>query len=91
MEIEDLIQKIILKAYEISKNTKHDVVVDFCGYSNDIIIYVYKNGMKKNKRADYRAYIMLDEKIFNKVAIKEELQKTIEFLEKLEGSEQNND
>ena len=77
--MEELIQKIILKAYEVNKNTEHTVFVDFMGYVNCFQIYVYLNGWKENSNPDIKIETYLDEKF----AI-ENLQYMLNKLEELE-------
>lgn len=77
--MEKLLQKIMLKAYEVNKNTKHTVCVYFYGHVNQIEIYIYLNGWIADKDEDIKRDVYLDERTDNK-----ELQ---EILEKLEGLE----
>ena len=77
--MEELLQKIILKAYEVNKNTKHTIFVCFYGHVNQIEIYIYLNGWKPNKKIDINLGTYLDEKNANI-----ELQGILEKLEKLE-------
>lgn len=78
--MEELIQKIILKAYEISTKSKTDVFVDYSGHVNTICIYYYKNGWQEDDEWDFRLDFSLE---IEKEAIAK-LQFTLEQLEKLE-------
>ena len=75
----ELIQKIMLKAYEVNKNTEHTVFVDFMGHVNWFQVQVYLNGWKENSNPDIKIETYLDEKF----AI-ENLQYMLNKLEELE-------
>ena len=77
--MEELIQKIILKAYEVNKNTEHTVFVDFMGHVNWFQIHVYLNGWKENSNPDIKIETYLDEKFAT-----ENLQYMLNKLEELE-------
>ena len=57
-----LLQKIILKAYEITKNTKHDVFVNFSGHVNWLDVTIYINGWKEIEDPDIKKRAILDSK-----------------------------
>ena len=80
--MEELIQKIILKAYKVNKNTEHTVFVDFMGHVNCFQIYLYLNGWKENSNPDIKIETYLDEKFAT-----ENLQYMLNKLEELEGKE----
>ena len=79
--MEELLQKIMLKAYEVSKNTKHDVLVDFAGHVNSLSVYVYLNGYEEHKRFDItmETYLYLNEEV-----VLENLQNILKKLKELE-------
>ncbi len=78
--MEELLQKIILKAYEVNENTEHTVFVSFSGHVKWIEINIYLNGWKKNKEKDIEliAYLYEDKAI-------EQLKNILKKLEELEG------
>lgn len=78
--MEELIQKITLKAYKISTKTKADVFVDYSGHVNSICIYFYKNGWQEDIEWDFRLDFSLE---IEKEAITK-LEFTLKQLEKLE-------
>lgn len=78
--MEELLQKIMLKAYEVNKNTEHTVFVDFMGHVNWFQMHVHLNGWKENSNPDIKIETYLDEKF----AI-ENLQYMSDKLEELEG------
>ena len=78
--MEELLQKIILKAYNINENTEHTVFVDFSGHVESFEIKVYLNGWKEYKKVDIKLEVYLDEKY-----AKSELQHMLDKLEELEG------
>lgn len=80
--MEELIQKIMLKAHEVNKNTEHTVFVDFMGHVNWFQIHVYLNGWKENSNPDIKIETYLDEKF----AI-ENLQYMLDKLKGLEEKE----
>ena len=77
--MEELIQKIILKAYKVNKNTEHIVFVDFIGHVNCFQIHLYLNGWKENSNPDIKIETYLDEKFAT-----ENLQYMLDKLEELE-------
>ena len=77
--MEELIQKIILKAYKVNKNTEHIVFVDFMGHVNCFQIHLYLNGWKENSNPDIKIETYLDEKFAT-----ENLQYMLDKLEELE-------
>lgn len=77
--MEELLQKIMIKAYEISNTTKHDVLVNYSGHVNVLDIYYYENGWTKEKELTSIARISLEEKY-----AKGKLQFILNELEKLE-------
>lgn len=77
--MEELLQKIILKAYEVNKNTEHTVFVDFMEHVNWFQVCVHLNGWKENSNPDIKIETYLDEKF----AI-ENLQYMLNKLEELE-------
>lgn len=77
--MEELIQKIMLKAHEVNKNTEHAVFAEFMGHVNWVQVRVYLNGWKENSNPDIKIETCLDEKF----AI-ENLQYMLNKLEELE-------
>lgn len=59
--MEELIQEIILKAYQISTKTKADIFVNYSGHVNNICIYVYKNGWQESLDWDFRLDFVLEQ------------------------------
>lgn len=80
--MEELIQKIMLKAYKVNKNTKHAVFVEFMGHVNWFQVQIYLNGWKENSDPDINIKTYLDEKM-----VIENLQYMLTKLEELEGWE----
>lgn len=78
--MEELLQKIILKAYQVNKNTRHTIFVNFMGHVKWLEVQVHLNGWEENKNKDTKLIAHLD----NKFA-KAELQHMLNKLEELEG------
>ena len=78
-KMEELLQKIISKAYEVDKNTKHTIFVNFMGHVKWLEVQVHLNGWKENQSKDIELTAHLDEK----EAISE-LQNILDKLEELE-------
>lgn len=78
--MEELLQIIILKAYEINKNTEHTVFVYFYGHVDSFEIEINLNGWEQKKGKDIKLKTYLDGKY-----AKAELQHMLDKLEKLEG------
>lgn len=83
MEIKDLLQRIILKAYEITIYTENNISIEFQSISNSIEIKASKKELKQFRRYNFEKTIDLDDE----TAI-DDLQKAIEFLEKIEKEEE---
>lgn len=49
--MEELLQKLILKVYQINKNTKHDVFLNFSGHVNTFDVNYHKNGWSEDNEA----------------------------------------
>lgn len=47
--MEELLQKVITKVYQLNKNTKHDFFFNFLGHINKVEIFYYENGWKENE------------------------------------------
>lgn len=77
--MEELIQKIMLKAYQVNKDTKHTIFLDFSGHVNWIEITIHLNGWMQDVDPEKQLRVHLDKK-----EAMEELQKTLKTLEELE-------
>lgn len=77
--MEELLQKIILKAHEINQNTKHTVFYSFSGHVNWFEIMISLKGWEQDNEFD----IMLTAKLNEKTAT-EELKDMLKKLEELE-------
>ena len=78
--MEELLQKIILKAYKINERTKHTVFVYFYGHVDSFEIEINLNGWEQKKGKDIKLKTYLDRRY-----AKAELQHMLDKLEKLEG------
>ena len=78
--MEELLQKIILKAYEVNEKTEHTVFVNFMGHVNSFEVQICLNGWVGDKSPDIRLETYLEKKI----AI-ENLKNMLDKLEELEG------
>lgn len=78
-DIKELLQKIIVKAYEISNNTDYKVAVDFSGNSNAINMYYFK------EKEIEKLTMLVDTIYLNTEDTKEKLQEALQKLEELEG------
>lgn len=79
--MEKLMEKIMSKAYEVTKNTKHDVFVIFYGHVNSIDVYYSKNGWSEDNvddKIDIASINLESEKAIEK------LQQCLQKLEELE-------
>lgn len=61
LDMEELIQKIILKAYKISTEKKAAVFVAYSGHINSLCIYLYKNGWQENVEWDFKLDFVLEQ------------------------------
>lgn len=77
--MEELLQKIILKAYQVDKNTKHTIFVQFAGHVKWLEVRIYLNGWEEIRKRDIELTAHLDKK----EAISE-LQNILDKLEELE-------
>lgn len=77
--MEELLQKIILKAYEVNENTKHDVFVRFAGHVKQIELSIFLNGW----RDDYPD-IKFETYFYNESSATEILKNMLKKLEELE-------
>ena len=78
--IKELLQKIIVKAYEVNENTKHTVFVRFSGQVNWLEVKIFLNGWKEDANEDISYTISL-----RRDNIVEQLKEALEKLEELEG------
>lgn len=79
--MEELTQRIMLKAYQISTQTKADVFIYYAGHVNKFEIFFYRDGWKKDIDWDFKLETYLDNE--KEAIIK--LQLILKELEKLEG------
>ena len=77
--MEELIQKIMLKAYEVNNHTKHNVFVEFLGHVNWFNVRIHINGWKEYSEPD----IKVETRLHKETAI-ENLQYMLTKLEELE-------
>lgn len=80
--MEELLQKLIAKVYELNKTTRHDLFLDFSGHTNQISIYCYENGWGSEKELIYvgPSALYLD----NEKTAKKEIENLLQELDKLE-------
>ncbi len=74
--MKELLQKIIIKAYEITTNTKHDAFVKYWGHINSIEVSIIRDGWKPNKDNSFCRDVYL-----NRENTKEELERVLKVLE----------
>lgn len=77
--MKELLQKIILKVYEINEETKHTVFLDFSGHVNKLEIRIYEKGWKVEEDATLKKEAYIDES-----DSKEQLKEILKELEKIE-------
>lgn len=75
--MEELLQKVIVKIYQLNKNTKHDFFFNFSGHINGLDIDCYKDGWNENKNPES---IMR----FTTELTEENLEKVLKKLEEIE-------
>lgn len=75
--MEELLQKVIAKVYQLNKNTKHDFFFNFSGHINRLDIDYYKDGWNENKNLES---IMK----FTTELTEENLEKVLKKLEEIE-------
>lgn len=75
--MEELLQKVIAKVYQLNKNTKHDFFFNFSGHINRLDIDCYKDGWNENKNLES---IMK----FTTELTEENLEKVLKKLEEIE-------
>lgn len=51
--MEELLQKLIAKVYELNNTTKHHFFLDFSGHVNAVSVYYYKDGWNIEKECVY--------------------------------------
>ena len=75
--MQDLINEIMTKAIEISKNTKSTIFVDYAGHVNWLEVRIFVNGWEENKDYDIniRAELGKEDAIEDLKHILEELKK----------------
>lgn len=78
--MEELIQKIMLKAYQLSTQTKADVFIDYQAHVNHLNITYYIDGWRADREKVVRKYIDLK---LGKFSIRD-LEDTLKELEALE-------
>lgn len=49
--MEELLQKVIVKIYQLNKNTKHDFFFNFSGHTNTFSINYCKDGFRANEKS----------------------------------------
>ena len=59
---EELLQKIISKAYEVNEKTNHSIFINFAGFFKSIELLVYIDGWKGNAHSDIQKLAHLDSK-----------------------------
>lgn len=79
-DIKELLQKIIVKAYEVNENTNHTVFVEFIGHMNWLDVDICTNGWKRSTSADIKYEVDLHSE-----DVLEQLKEALEKLEELEG------
>lgn len=77
--MKELLQKIMLKAYEVNENTKHDIFLRFAGHVNQIELNIFLNGW----RDDYPD-IKFETYLYNENSAMEILKSMLKKLEELE-------
>ena len=83
--MEELISKIVLKAYKISTKTKADVFVDYSGHINSFSISIYKNGWNEKQKPDYKKDLYM--RLYKDIEIENELEDILKILMNLEKGE----
>lgn len=78
--MENILEKIMLKAYKINKETKHKIFINFSGHVNSLNVRIYINGWGANKEPNIDEDIYLDEN--NVIKKLEEILREFEKLEK---------
>ena len=58
--MEIILEKIMLKAYKINKETKHTIFIRYSGHIDGLNVEIYINGWKERKKPDIDKYIYLD-------------------------------
>lgn len=67
MSIEELIQEIALKAYEVNKGTEHTVFLNFSGHVQWLELSIYTDGWKKDQAPNIDIRACLTEKYAKKI------------------------
>lgn len=75
--MEELLQKVIVKIYQLNKNTKHDFFFNFSGHINRLDIDCYKDGWNEKNNPER---IME----FTTELTEENLEKVLKKLEEIE-------
>lgn len=81
--MEELLQELILKVYNLNKTTKHHLFLDFSGHVNSITIYYYKDGYSEDKHIAYYELVYLD-----KETTETEMKKLLNKLDELEKGDE---
>ena len=75
--MEELLQKVITKVYQLNKNTRHDFFFNFSGHTNTFSIDYFKDGFRVNEKSLY----IID--VWTRMT-EENLKKALERLEEIE-------
>ncbi len=75
--MEDLLQKVITKVYQLNQKMKHDFFFNYLGHINKLDIFYYKDGWNENKNPEL---IMK----FTTKLTEENLEKVLKKLEEIE-------
>ena len=75
--MEELLQKVITKVYQLNRKMEHDFFFDFSGHTNTIDIYYYKGGWSEKKELIHIMEITT-------TLTENNLEKALEKLEKIE-------
>lgn len=76
--VEELLQKLMLEAYKINRDTKHSIFLDFFGHTNELDLQIHTNGWKSGVSADIKKTVYL-----NRNDTLEQLDKLLDILKEV--------
>lgn len=78
-KIEELLQKLMLEAYRINRDTEHSIFLEFMGHTNWLSLQIHIGGWRSGSSADIEETVLLN---WTQQEVLEGLQQMLDILEK---------